>query len=521
MKKHCIELDQTRQFSKFFLDYIKGDPSLAPFYSYRPELGSFKNVIEKKKFPAPNRAILVNSLQKQYEGMEISEAVSKNISSLADPQTFTVITGHQLNLFTGPLYFIYKIVSTINLAKKLNETYPDQHIVPVYWMATEDHDFDEINYFKLDGKKYQWYSDQKGGVGDFELDKSFKEFLKTVPFASDVFKSAYSSSKTLTEAVRKYVNALFGEEGLVIVDGASAELKQIFEPVIQSDLFNHEPFQFASSATSKLEELGYKSQIFPREINFFYLEKGIRERIERTATGFAVLNTTIHFSEKEMEELIKTHPERFSPNVVLRPLYQEMILPNLAYLGGPAEVVYWLQLKEVFKHFEIPFPILLPRNFALLLNTATIRKMEQMNWSYNDLFRDFTVWKKEFVLSESDFDILMEKEREVISGLFDEKGNQAIQLEKSLGDSFAAGKVRTLKIIDQMSTKLRKAEERKHEVQLDRAKSLEEFVKPGGSPQERVVNMMQFYLKDPDLIQKLLECFDPLDFRMMVLEHES
>ncbi|MFT7203722.1 MAG: hypothetical protein ACI8YP_002202, partial [Algoriphagus sp.] len=127
MKKHCIELDQTRQFSKFFLDYIKGEPSLAPFYSHRPELGSFKNVIEKKKFPTPNRAILVNSLQKQYEGIEISEVVSKNISSLADPQTFTVITGHQLNLFTGPLYFIYKIVSTINLAKKLNETYPDQH----------------------------------------------------------------------------------------------------------------------------------------------------------------------------------------------------------------------------------------------------------------------------------------------------------------------------------------------------------------------------------------------------------
>ncbi len=521
MKKHCIELDQTRQFSKFFLDYLKGEPSLAPFYSHKPELGSFKYAIEAKKFSAHNREILVRSLKKQYEGVEISDAVAYNIDRLAEQQTFTVITGHQLNLFTGPLYFIYKMVSTINLAKKLNETYLDQHIVPVYWMATEDHDFDEINYFKLDGKKYQWNSDQKGAVGDFELDNSFKEFLKTVPFAAEEFKSAYSSSKTLTEAVRKYVNALFGEEGLVIVDGDSAALKQIFKPVIHSDLFEHTPFEFASSATSRLEEQGYKSQIFPREINFFYLEKGIRERIERTATGFTVLNTTIHFSEEEMEELLQTQPERFSPNVVLRPLYQEMILPNLAYLGGPAEVVYWLQLKEVFRHFEVPFPILLPRNFALLLNTAAIRKMEQMNWKPEDLFQDFTVWKKEFVLNESDFDILMEKEREVISGLFDEKGNQAIQLEKSLADSFAAGKVRTLKIIDQMSTKLRKAEERKHEIQLDRAKSLESFVKPGGSPQERVVNMMQFYLGDPELIQKLLECFDPLDFRMMVLEHES
>jgi bacillithiol synthase len=507
MKKHCIELEQTGQFSKFFLDYIKGDPKLKPFYSHNPELGSFEKAIEQKNFPIQNRAILVNSLKTQYEGLE--------------KQTFTVTTGHQLNLFTGPLYFIYKIVSTINLAKKLNNAYPDQHIVPVYWMASEDHDFEEINYFKLDGKKYQWESNQTGAVGDYELDNSFKEFLKTVPFAADVFKTAYLTSKTLAEAVRKYVNELFGDEGLVIVDGASAELKQIFTPVIHSDLFKHEPYKYASSATDKLEELGYKSQIYPREINFFYLDKGIRERIERTSTGFGVINTSIQLSEEEIKGLIETHPERFSPNVVLRPLYQEMILPNLAYLGGPAEVVYWLQLKEVFEYFQVQFPILLPRNFALLMNSTALRKMEKMNWTVEDLFQDFTAWKKDFILRESNYDILMEKEREVISALFDQKGQEATLMEKSLSESFAAGKVRVLKIVDQMGAKLRKAEERRQQINLDRAKSLEEYIKPGGSPQERVVNMMQFYLADPDLIQKLLECFDPLDFRMMILEHES
>jgi len=521
MKKHCVELEQTGQFSKFFLDYMKGDPSLSAFYTHQPDLGSFEKAIVQKNFPAKNREVLVASLKKQYEGVEICEAVAKNIASLANEQTFTVITGHQLNLFTGPLYFIYKIVSTINLAKKLNETYPDQHIVPVYWMATEDHDFDEINYFKLDGKKYQWNSDQTGAVGDFELDKGFKEFLKTVPFASEVFKTAYSNSKTLAEAVRKYVNSLFGEEGLVIVDGAPTALKHLFQPVIKSDLFEHKPFQLASDATSRLEHLGYKSQIFPREINLFYLENGVRERIERTPSGFKVLNTAIQFSESEMKTLIETNPERFSPNVVLRPLYQEMILPNLAYLGGPAEVVYWLQLGEVFKHFSVPFPVLLPRNFALLINKTTQRKMEQMKWGPTDLFKDFGVWKKEFIQLESEFDIQLTNERELISTLFDEKGKDSAKLEKSLMDSFAAGKTRALKIVDQMSTKLRKAEERKHQIQLDRAKGIEDFVKPGGSPQERVVNMMQFYLADPELIQKLLDCFDPLDFRMMVLEHES
>jgi uncharacterized protein YllA (UPF0747 family) len=146
--------------------------------------------------------------------------------------------------------------------------------------------------------------------------------------------------------------------------------------------------------------------------------------------------------------------------------------------------------------------------------------MNQMNWEAKDLFKDFGIWKKEFIERESEFDLQMDKERAGISGIFEDKAKEAKQLEKSLENSFSAGKVRALKIVDQMSVKLRKAEERRHEIQLKRAKDLKAFVNPGGSPQERVVNMMQFYLSDPSFIQKLYDCFDPLDFRMMVLEHD-
>src|SRR5690606_22131291 len=158
--------------------------------------------------------------------------------------------------------------------------------------------------------------------------------------------------------------------------------------VILSDLFEHTPFEKATEATEALEELGYSSQIFPRGVNFFYLDKGVRERIEKMESGFGVVNTDLRFSDEEMKALVENHPERFSPNVVLRPLYQEVILPNLAYLGGPAEVVYWLQLKSVFAHFEIPYPVLLPRNFALLINEKVKRKMSQLNWDEEDLFVD-------------------------------------------------------------------------------------------------------------------------------------
>lgn len=518
MKKQGIDLRDTHQFSTFFLDYLEGKEELTPFYSHLPEMEAFAEVIKEKKFTKENREVLCQALKEQYEGVALSESNQANLDKLSAEQTYTVTTGHQLNLFTGPLYFIYKIVSTINLAAQLKSRYPENDFVPVYWMATEDHDFDEINFFKLDGKKYQWNSNQTGAVGDFELDDTFKEFLKEVSFASDVFLNSYKSSKTLTEAVRKYVNELFGEYGLLIVDGHDSALKSEFKSVITEDLFGHQPFKEATKSTEKLESLGYKGQIFPREINLFYLTGGIRERIETSPSGgFKVVNTDLTFSVDEMKVLIDKHPERFSPNVVLRPVYQEMILPNIAYLGGPAEVIYWLQLKGVFDVLKIPFPMVLPRSFGLILDEKTIRKMEQLGWDEQDLFHDPNAWKRNFVKDNASVDLSLSKEKEVLSSLFDEKGRDAAELEKSLRDAFEAGKVRSLKILNQMSRKLRKAEERRQKITLDRVDAIHSFTHPGGSPQERVVNMMQFYLSDPEIITKLMGVFDPLDFKMWVL----
>jgi bacillithiol biosynthesis cysteine-adding enzyme BshC len=273
-------------------------------------------------------------------------------------------------------------------------------------------------------------------------------------------------------------------------------------------------------STEAMEQLGYKSQIFPREINLFYLDKGIRERIERSGEGYQVLNSDLRFSAEELSQLVQSHPERFSPNVVLRPLYQEMILPNLAYLGGPAEVVYWMQLKGIFDHFQVPFPVLLPRNFALILDALTLKKMEQLDWKVEDVFVDFESWKKAYVQQQAQMDFSLAEEQQLITELFDRKGKAAATLEKSLETAFQAGKVRSLKILDQMGAKLRKAEERRLEVEINRARALLDFTAPGGSPQERVVNMMQFYLSNPSLIEELLDKFDPLDFRMMVLQPE-
>lgn len=522
MKKATVEPSCTGQFSQLFLDYLEQKPHLKDFYSSFPSIENFSTLIEQKNFSIDKRELLADVLQQQYQGLAVNELTLTQIESLRSEKTFTVITGHQLNLFTGPLYFIYKIVTVINLAEELKKAYPDYHFIPVYWLASEDHDFDEINYFKLDGKKYQWNSDQTGAVGDFRLDESFKEFFKTVAhFVPDFFKDAYLGSDTLAEAGRKYVHHLFGEKGLLIIDGKDSSLRRLFQEVIEDDLINHTAFQKATEQTTKLEALGYKSQIFPREINFFYTDKGVRERIEKVGDSYQVINTDLRFSKDEILALAKDSPEKFSPNVVLRPLYQEMILPNLAYIGGPAEIVYWLQLKTVFDYFGEAFPAVMPRNFALILDRPMSRKVAKLGLSTVDLFQDLLVWKKMYLQAHAQSDLSLSQEREELRLVFKHARQHAVSDDKSLDYSFEAASVRANKILDQLATKLRKAEERKHANEFRMREEIASYLYPNGSPQERVENFLKFYLEDPDFIQHLFEAFEPLNFNFIVLSQNG
>lgn len=518
MQLHKIALADTHSFSSFFLDYISQKDSLKKFYNRFPVLANFKEQIaEKKSFSSHHRQVLFNSLTAQYDGLKISEAVSSNISSLKDSKTFTVTTGHQLCIFTGPLYFIYKIVTVINACKKLKEQYPDCHFVPVYWAATEDHDYDEIKYFRLYGKKYVWETNQSGAVGRFDP-KSISKLMDELPGDVSVFKTAYSKSKTLAQATRHFVNELFGHEGLVVVDGDDRELKSLFKTVMEDDLFNHTPKNLVEEKNRALEGLGYHPQVFARDINFFYLDNGIRQRIERTGDNFNVVDTDLKFSASDIKGLLDKSPERFSPNVILRPLYQEVILPNLAYAGGPAEVVYWMQLKGVFDHFKVPFPILMPRNFGSVIDSLTKKKFEKTGLDLKDLFLEknllFNQWTKKNAID----DLSLQKEIETTKALFETIKKRASQIDPTLlkhADARAWHSVKSIEIIEQ---KMLRAEKRKQSDKLGQLEAVKDFLFPNGSPQERTDNFLNFFQQDPAFIQKLLQVFDPFDFRFNIVE---
>lgn len=520
MQHTKIPFKDTRIFTSFFLDYISQENTLKPFYNRFPSISAFADQIKdkQKSFGQSARQTLVQVLLKQYQDLKVSDLTKANIESLRDNNTFTITTGHQLNIFTGPLYFIYKIVSVINTCRILKKQYPHSNFVPVYWMASEDHDFEEISYFKLNGKKYIWATEQQGAVGRFDP-KSLKSILDQLPGDVSVFEKAYLKHDTLSDAVRYYVNELFGKEGLVVLDADNRILKSQFKTVMADDLFFHTSKTKVEETNAKLNQAGYETQVHARDINLFYLDEHLRSRLEKNNDEFEVLDTDIRFDKSDIEKMIADEPEKLSPNVILRPLYQEMILPNLAYFGGPAEVIYWLQLKGVFDHFKVPFPILIPRNFALVLDGPVARKFDKTGLTVTELFEEKNYLFNDWVLKNTHHNLTLTNELNTVNQIFDEIKLRATKIDPTLSQLVAAETKRANNSFARIEQKLLKAEKRLHTDKLRQIEEIKEALFPAGGLQERSDNFLNFYQQDKSFIEKLINAFDPLDFKFNVLSY--
>lgn len=533
MNIQYIPFQETGYFSKLICDYLDEKEDLKPFYNRFPSLGNFKEQLKEKaaSFSDENRAILHGSLERQYADTVVSEATAENISALRSNTTFTVVTGHQLNLFTGPLYFLYKIISTINMTKELKEAYPDHNFVPVYWMATEDHDFDEINYFNYEGKKIQWNKDASGAVGHLDttgLDVVFEAFARELGKSINAetlktwFSKAYLEHKDLSSATRYLANALFGEYGLVIVDGDDHELKKQLIPFAKKDILENVAFQAVSDTIRELEGLqdNYGIQVNPREINYFYLGEGdIRERIIATQEGFNINGTSISFTKEELLEELKNYPERFSPNVIARPLYQEIILPNLCYIGGGGELAYWLELKASFEVMNVPFPMLLLRNSVLAIGEKQYEKLEKLNIDASDLFLKQVSFINKRIREISNIDIDFSSQKKMLEEQFVALYHLAKETDPSFLGAVKAQEIKQKKGLDHLEKRLLKAQKRKLKDHVVRVTMLQDELFPGQSLQERNQNFSELYLEyGENLIPQFMEALRPLSGKFTVLQ---
>jgi len=521
MPTDCISYQNSGYFSPLMNDYLDQKKELNSLYHRFPTLENFENqIIEKKEnFNNENRTALVAALKKQYAGIKASDLTKQNIELLADGNSFTVTTGHQLNLFSGPLYFLYKIISTINLTAELKAKYPNYNFVPVYWMATEDHDFEEINYFSFKGKKFHWNRESTGPVGRLSTER-LNDFLEIFSLEigsstnanaiKKLFEDSYLKHENLADATRYLANELFGGSGLVILDADDQDLKRSFIPYIKDELLRQSSYKAVTETIEKMND--YFVQVNPREINLFYIEDNLRERIILENGIYKINHTRIEFTESEILALLERNPEKFSPNVIMRPLYQEVILPNLCYIGGGGEIAYWFELKSFFASAEVTFPILLLRNSVLLATEKQNKKADKLNLSWSDLFSKQATLVNRITQKLSDFPIDFTEQKEALKKQFEALLELTNHTDKSFLGAVKAQEVKQIKGLETLEKRLLIAQKRKFHDELQRIIDLQNELFPNQSLQERQANFSEFYLENGEnLISKLISELKPLE----------
>ncbi len=529
MKIEKIDCYKLNIYSKIIEKYINNDTKLSPFYRDAPSIENFEKTIKEKTFCAKKRNELVIHLKEQYSQLVYSDNVKKNIALLENKNTYTVTTGHQLNLFSGPLYFIYKIISTLNLAKQLNDKYQQYRFIPIYWMASEDHDFEEIRFFNYNGKKFQWNKKHsKGAVGTLNtegLDTVFKKLdseLKDSLFYKEVknlYAECYLKSETLSEATLKFVNQLFGEYGLIILDANSKRLKKSLIPYLKEEITQKTSYTEVTKTIASLKNIfpDYKPTVNPREINLFYLENNSRNRIIYSNGEYLIENLNKTFTENELLNEIDSTPEKFSPNVIFRPLYQEIILPNICYIGGGGEIAYWLQLKSFFNSQKIDFPLLLLRNSVLMMPQKSLKKIDKVGIQISDLFLNKSLLIDKITHNISDIKIDFSDFKLQLQKQFEKLYDTATKTDASFLGSVKAQEVKQNKGIDVLEKRLLKAQKRKLEAQINSIISIQNELFPNNSLQERTINFTTFYEKmGDDFIKELMYNLDPLESKFTI-----
>ncbi len=530
MQSFEVPFSRVSQLSSRDVSYQENPEKFVDFIEHIPALDSFNSQIEKFRKQEFERDIIVDQIRASYSGLNLNLKQENNLTQLLKEDCFTICTAHQPSLLTGPLYYIYKICSTINLARTLNNTYPDIHVVPCFVHGGEDHDFEEINHLTVFGKTLHWENNEIGPVGRMSLN-GIDQLLSEL---SDILGSSPESlnftnrlnilknqSQNYGDFCFKLVHDIFKDTELIQINMDNAKMKSLAVSYFKEDLLNHIGQKSVLKDHNGIEKLGFKEQAHPREINLFYLGTKDRLRIVKENNNYAVLDREIKWSPEELLVKLSSHPEDFSPNVILRPLYQQIVLPNLAYIGGGGELAYWMERRSLFDHFNLPMPLLIRRNSALITNSKTLQTWHKLGFESEQLFDEEHQLTTKFLQSIDDEGLIdINDQREKIASSFDEIATKAEILDKTYVKSIAAEKTRQLKNIDQIQSKLKKLLKQKEDTNINKIKRIKEKHFPFNSLQERKDNFIPYYLRlGPEFIDYLIDTLDPLNknFKVIVI----
>ena len=522
-----IEYSATGKFSPIIIDYISGSGSLKDYYCHPVSIEGVAAAIEERKNFPTNRKLLVDELKIQYKDCQDSGKVNRNIELLLQENTFTICTAHQPNIFTGHLYFIYKIIHTIRVAQMLQKHFTTNSFVPVFYMGSEDADLEELGHIFLYGQKYEWETKQSGAVGRMIVDEALIKLVEVIngqlgvlehgPELIELLRKSYCLGSTIEWATFNLVHALFERYGLVILLPDNQAFKKVMTPLFEDDMHNNIPYQIVSHTTASLSG-NYKIQANAREINLFYLNDGKRDRIEKDNEGFKLNGGDKRFLISEMESELSTHPENFSPNVILRGLLQETILPNVAFIGGGGEIAYWLELKDLFLHYKIPFPTLILRNSFIYIEKEVAKLMQKTGLNPSDVLKEPGVLFKEFIYKNSTIKLSLMEEKNKMEKVFEEIGNAVVSLDSSLTDHVASLKTKAIKKIEGVEDKMVRSQKEKFSAAERQINNIRSTLFPSGNFQERMDNFMPFYARyGQDFIEEIYNSSGSLEQKMIII----
>jgi len=481
-----LPLADLNAFPALFRDYIKNVNVLQTYYNTHYTDAYLEKLIQQQNYRNIDRTTLFNVLSAQYQGISLHPQQKQNLNALKDANTFTVTTGHQLCLFGGPWFVAYKILATVQYAKMLQNQSEQYKIVPVFWLASEDHDIAEIQTLYTDTQKIHYSTNYQGITGNLPL-KDIENPLDTLLHTLDkgmyanslkqTLSQSYNSTFTLSKATRLFIQKLFGHLGMLVLDASVPELKSTFLSVAEKEIAEKTTYNTVQNTLSELHQLGYKTFANPSPVNLFYIyQNNLREK----------------WNSKHA--LNPNRPEHISPNVLLRPVYQELVLPNLAYIGGPTEIAYWLQLKQTFGAFQIPFPVLVPRYFGVQLSAKQLRTLQKYELNLLDILNNpkeiFLARYFEKKLAHNHELTALEQEfQSWHTRILNFATNEKMGLEQAA----MATVTRLEKQWKHFYTKIRKETQKRDTVFNQKIQDLYDTVLPFGNLQERTLSYLSTY----------------------------
>jgi len=526
-----------------FLDYLYEFENVQEYYKHNFRnkdnyLPLFKSISENRK---KHSLDLTSILNKQYSKLNnVSGKTSRNIELLNNEKTIAIVTGQQLGIFSGPLYTLYKIITSIRLSNQFNERYDEYKFVPVFWLEGDDHDFNEvrsINLFDNDNsiinlgyKEEISNDDAKQSIGKIIFDESLNDFfslfennLRDTEFKNELvseLKECYQVGKTFKQSFKELIFWLFDEYGLIIFDPQGPQVKSLLKPIFKKEVTDFTTHtQKLIQVSAKLEE-SYHAQVKVKPVNLFYHTDDGRYSVEPVDDIFKLRRKRKQFTKEEILTEIENSPERFSPNVLLRPICQDYLLPTGLYIAGPSEISYFSQVTPLYDFYNIITPIIYPRSSVTIVEKNIAAALDKYDLTLNDIFPGFDELKEKVIsgLSENDIEKAFKESLTEIELTFDRLKENLFAVDKTLVDASSKYRGRVVSLINELKSKAVKAKEMKHETTIRQLTRISNLLYPLGNLQEREINFTYFYNKyGKDFIKKIYDDISVSEFEHQVI----